>query len=64
MSKLIVGRSRVLALVVAAALLAVFAWVAVAGGPAEPAASDQAAIEVSSSAEVIIVEGQLLRPAY
>ena len=33
-------------------------------GVSRAAASDQAAIEVSSPAEVIIVEGQLLRPAY
>ena len=64
MSKLIVGRSRVLALIAAAALLTVVAWMALTSGSVEPAASDQVGIEVTSPQGVATLEGGLQRPAY
>ena len=59
MSKLIVGRPRILALIAAAALLAVLAWIALASGPAS---SDQVGIEVTSPGDVATLEGDLRRP--
>ena len=59
MSKLIVGRSRILALIAAAALLSVVAWIALASGPLE---TGQDRIEVVSPAGLATLEGDLRRP--
>ena len=61
MSKLIVGRSRILALIVAAALLAVVAWMALVSGSAEPAEAVQDRVEVVSTGDVATVESRLRR---
>ena len=62
MRALIDGRSWILALIVAAALLAVVAWAVVAGGSAEPATSGENRIEVFSPAGVATFKGAFRRP--
>ena len=59
MRALVDGRSRILALIASAVLLAVFVWVALSG---EPASSNEDGIEVTSPQGVATFEGELRRP--
>ena len=61
MSKLIVGRSSILALIAAAVVLAVVAWLALVSGSVEPAETGQDRIEVVSPGDVATLEGDLRR---
>ena len=58
----VVGRFRVVAVLAVAVFLAVIAWMALAGGPAELATSGQDGIEVTSPGGVATFEGELRRP--
>ena len=62
MKVLTVEKGWLLAIFAGAALLAVVAWAALAGGPAEPVASDRVGIEVISPQGIATLEGELRRP--